>query len=195
MEENAVKSNCKVLLIGGSAGSLEVLMAVIPKLKPISNFAIVIILHRKSTEDLTLENLIAMKTKIPVVKMEDKEILKPGFIYIAPSDYHLLFEKSRHLSLDVSEKVHYSRPSIDVSFESAALAFGNTCTAILLSGANADGTDGLLAIQKAGGMVILQDPKNALMPFMPLHALETLIPNYILDVEDILEFINSIELE
>ena len=114
MEENDLKQDCKILLIGGSAGSLEVLMAVLPKLNPIRNFAIVIILHRKSAEDSTLENLIALKTVIPLVKVEDKVSLKYGHIHIAPSDYHLLFEKNRQLSLDVSEKVNYSRPSIDL---------------------------------------------------------------------------------
>lgn len=193
MEENALKNNCEILLIGGSAGSLEVLMEILPNLKSISNYAIVIILHRKSAEDSTLEDLIAMKTKIPVIKVEDKVLLKSGNIYIAPSDYHLLFEKTRILSLDVSEKVNYSRPSIDVSFESASIVFGNKCIAILLSGANADGTQGLKAIQNAGGIVIIQNPNNAIMPFMPQSALSTLIPNYVFEVNEILNYINSID--
>lgn len=193
MEENDLKQDCKILLIGGSAGSLEVLMAVLPKLNPIRNFAIVIILHRKSAEDSTLENLIALKTVIPLVKVEDKVSLKYGHIHIAPSDYHLLFEKNRQLSLDVSEKVNYSRPSIDVSFESAAIAFGKKCTAVLLSGANADGTEGVKAIQKAGGIVIIQNPGTAVMPFMPQSALSTMSPDHVFEVEEILEYINSIE--
>lgn len=192
MEKDDLKKHCKVLLIGGSAGSLEVLMDILPKLKPIINFAIVLILHRKSAEDSTLENLIAMKSKIPVGQVEDKEVLKSGFIYVAPSDYHLLFEKNKQLSLDVSEKVNYSRPSIDVSFESAALAFGKKCTAVLLSGANADGTEGLKAIQKAGGIVILQNPENAMMPFMIENALSTMKPNYIMEVHELLNYINEI---
>lgn len=192
MEENDLKKSCEILLIGGSAGSLEVLMEILPNLKSIPNFAIVIILHRKSAEDSTLEDLIAMKTKIPVIKVEDKVLLKSGNIYIAPSDYHLLFEKTRILSLDVSEKVNYSRPSIDVSFESASIVFGNKCIAILLSGANADGTQGLKAIQNAGGIVIVQNPEHAVMPFMPQSALSALKPNYVFEVKEIFEYINSI---
>lgn len=192
MEENDI-SKCKLLLIGGSAGSLEVLMAILPKLKAIKNFSIVIILHRKSAEDSALEDLIALKTIIPLGRIEDKEIMKAGFIYVAPSDYHLLFEKSKQFSLDVSEKVNYSRPSIDVSFESAAIAFGKKCTAILLSGANADGTEGLKAIQNVGGKVIIQNPENAIMAFMPQNAFSTITPDYVLEVDEILEFINSIE--
>lgn len=193
MEENDLNQNCKVLLIGGSAGSLEVLMSILPQLNPVLSFAVVIILHRKSAEDSTLENLIALKTKIPLEKVEDKVRLKSGHIYVAPSDYHLLFEKSEHLSLDVSEKVNYSRPSIDVSFESAASAFGKKCIAILLSGASADGTDGSKAIQKAGGVVILQNPVNAIMPFMPQNALSTMTPDHVFEVLEILEYINNIQ--
>ena len=192
MEENDI-SKCKLLLIGGSAGSLEVLMAILPKLKVIRNFSIVIILHRKSAEDSALEDLIALKTIIPLGRIEDKEIMKAGFIYVAPSDYHLLFEKNKQFSLDVSEKVNYSRPSIDVSFESAAIAFGKKCTAILLSGANADGTDGLKAIQNVGGKVIIQNPENAIMAFMPQNAFSTITPDYVLEVDEILEYINAIE--
>lgn len=193
MEENALINNCKMLLFGGSAGSLEVLMQILPKLKPISNFAIVIILHRKSAEDTTLENLVAMKTPIPVAKIDDKERLQPGTIFIAPSDYHLLFEKTGHISLDVSEKVHYSRPSIDVSFESAAIAFGSKCTAILLSGANADGTEGLKMIQKAGGTAIVQNPETAVMPYMPQSAISAMTPDHVFDITEILAYIDDFE--
>ena len=193
MEENALKNNCKLLLIGGSAGSLEVLMSILPHLNPIQSYSIVIILHRKSAEDAALENLIGLKTVIPIGKVEDKVPLQSGFIYVAPSDYHLLFEKNKTLSLDVSEKVNYSRPSIDVSFESAAVAFGKKCTAILLSGANADGTLGLKAIQNHGGKVIIQNPENAIMPFMPQNAFSSVAPDFVFDVSEILEYINGIE--
>lgn len=194
MEENALIQNCEMLIFGGSAGSLEVLVQILPRLKPVRKFAIVIVLHRKSAEDTTLENLIAMKTDIPVAKIEDKEFLKPGTIFIAPSDYHLLFEKTGHIALDVSEKVHYSRPSIDVTFESAAIAFGSKCTAILLSGANADGTEGLKLIAKVGGTVIVQDPSTAVMPFMPESAIAALTPNYILNIHEIINFVNASEI-
>jgi two-component system chemotaxis response regulator CheB len=193
MEENDLKKNNKVVLIGGSAGSLEVLMAILPNLKEIYGFTLIIVLHRKSSADDNLEDLIAKKTSVPVIKVEDKVKLKSGFIYIAPSDYHLLFEKNSELSLEASEKVNYSRPSIDVSFESAASAFGKNCIGILLSGANNDGTLGLKAIQNVGGIVIVQNPENAVMPFMPKSALLSLIPNHVLEVSEILDYINSLD--
>lgn len=192
MEKVKINLKCKVLLIGGSAGSIEVLLKILPQLSIIPSFAIVIVLHRKSAEDSALEHLIAMKTFIEVKEVEDKVPLLPGFIYIAPSDYHLLFEKNNLLSLDVSEKINYSRPSIDASFESAAEVYGPDVTAILLSGANTDGTEGLKAIKAAGGKLIVQDPETALMPVMPRSAVESASPDYIMTVEEMLEFIKMI---
>lgn len=182
----------KVILIGGSAGSLEVLLKVLPYLNPLNDFALVIVLHRKSSEDMTLESLLALKTPIPVKEVEDKTPLRPGFVYIAPSDYHLLFEKNCILSLDTSEKINHSRPSIDVSFESAADAFNTEVIGILLSGANSDGTAGLIAIQNAGGTTVVQNPDSADMSFMPAHAVANLKCDYILDAAGILKFINSV---
>lgn len=192
MEKDRVIQDCKVLIIGGSAGSLEVLMELLPQLAIIPSFAIVLVLHRKSAEDSTLEDLIRFKSHIPVMEVEDKTPLAPGFIYIAPSDYHLLFETDDILSLDTSEKINYSRPSIDVSFESAAEVYGPALVGILLSGANADGTEGLLAIKKAGGTIVVQVPETAQMPFMPMNALTNTNPHYVLDVMGILEFITHI---
>jgi len=189
MEENKIE---KVVIIGGSAGSLDVLIKVLPQLKPIPNFALVIVLHRKSAEDNTLEELIAMKTIIQVRQVEDKTMLLQGYIYVAPSDYHLLFETNGELSLDISEKVNYSRPSIDVSFESAAEVYGPKLTGILLSGANADGTYGLKVIKQQRGTVVIQDPATAEMPFMPRTALENNSPDFVLDVDGLLQYLNNI---
>lgn len=192
MEEDAIVSGCKVLIIGGSAGSLEVLLQIIPNLEKLNGFSLVIVLHRKGSDDTTLEELFALKTEIPVKEVEDKTPLFPGNIYIAPADYHLLFEKKGTLSLDISEKVNYSRPSIDVSFESVAEAYGNTVIGILLSGANADGTEGLKIIKQEGGMAIVQDPESAGMPFMPQSAIDNLQVDAILNIPDLLRFISNI---
>ena len=192
MEKDKIVSDYKIVIIGGSAGSLDVLMQVLPRLNAIETFSIVIVLHRKSGEDTTLEDLLALKTVIPVQEVEDKVPLLPGYIYIAPSDYHLLFEKDKTLSLDISEKVNYSRPSIDVSFESAADIYGAGLVGILLSGANADGTLGSKAIKNAGGTVIIQDPESAEMPYMPKSAVDNMTPSHIFDVPQITAFINTL---
>ncbi|MUV03954.1 chemotaxis protein CheB [Flavobacterium rakeshii] len=192
MEESKIISGCKALLIGGSAGSLEVLIEVLPKLEQLNSFALIIVLHRKSGEDNLLENLISIKTPIPIMEVEDKVPVEPGYIYIAPSDYHLLFEKDETISLDTSEKVNYSRPSIDVAFESAADVYGPSLAAILLSGANADGTAGLQAIKEAGGVTVVQKPDSAEVAYMPGYAIENMSPDFVLDIKQILEFVKNI---
>jgi two-component system chemotaxis response regulator CheB len=192
MEEDKVIQGCKLLIIGGSAGSLEVVLKVFSQATAIPAFAIVIVLHRKNGEDTLLEELIAIKTIIPVQQVEDKIALQPGFIHIAPSDYHLLFEKNGLLALDASEKVNYSRPSIDVSFESAADVYGSGVVAVLLSGANNDGTAGLKAIDEAGGTTIVQNPESAEMPYMPRNAMLSMSPGYVMDVAQLTKFITHL---
>lgn len=193
MEESKIISNQRVVIIGGSAGSLNALLQILPDLPVFKSYALVIVLHRRGTDDLTLEGLIKLKAQTPVTIIEDKVELKSGFIYVAPSNYHLLFEKNNLFALDTSEKVNYSRPSIDVSFESAAEVYGSNLIGILLSGSNTDGTQGLKAIQNAGGIVIIQDPKSAEMPYMPSNAILNMTADYILNTEDILKFIIAID--
>jgi len=193
MEENKrVIKDCKVVIIGGSAGSLQALLQILPFIENPISFAIVIVVHRKQSDEQTLEALLALKSQIKVREVEDKVKLEPGFIYIAPSNYHLLFEKNETLSLDTSEKINYSRPSIDVSFESAAEIYGNHLIGILLSGSNSDGTIGLRAIQAAGGINVVQNPLSADMPFMPNNAILHTAPDFILSTDEILQFIKEI---
>lgn len=186
------KDALKVVLIGGSAGSIEVLMRLIPALPWSIHYALVLVLHRKSSEEDTLEELLTFKTDIPVIPIEDKQRLEPGKIFVTPGDYHLLFEESGELSLDASEKVNYSRPSIDVSFEDAAKVYGENLTAILLSGANADGTAGLSAIQKNNGKIYVQHPDSAEMPFMPQNAIDNLTPVAILDIDGLIALMQQL---
>lgn len=187
MEKNSLTENVKLVIIGGSAGSLEVLLKIVPQLHAAA-FALVIVLHRKSGEDATLEDLFKIKSRIPFREIEDKVQLKHGFLYVAPANYHLLFESGNLISLDISEKVNYSRPSIDVAFESAADAYGKNVTGILLSGSNSDGSAGLEAIRKAGGIVVVQDPESAEMPYMPRAAVERLRPDHILNLDQLIDF-------
>ena len=155
MEENKINPNCKVVIIGGSAGSLNALMTILPELPKAITLALDIVLHRKNTDEL-------------------------------------LFEKDQTLALDTSEKVNYSRPSIDVSFESASEVYADNLVGILLSGSNSDGTQGLKAIQNAGGIIVVQDPEVAEMPFMPKNAILNLTPDYILKNEAILNFLKCL---
>ncbi|GAB3700277.1 chemotaxis protein CheB [Spirosoma flavus] len=180
-----------MLLIGGSTGSIEVLIQLLPALKAPLSFALVLVVHRKNTADSTLVNLLSLKTAIPLQEVDDKDPILPGTIYLAPADYHLLIEKDMTFSLDDSEKINYSRPSIDVTFESAADVFGPSLIGILLSGANTDGTAGLNAIKKAGGVTVVQKPETAQVAFMPQQAIEGAPIDWVLDVREMEKFMND----
>jgi two-component system chemotaxis response regulator CheB len=192
MEENNIDNPCKVLLIGGSAGSLQVLFSLIPAIKPNFTFAVIIILHRRSSADSALSELLSTKTSAPTLEAEDKDPILPGRFYLAPADYHLLIEKNGTFSLDYSEKINFSRPSIDVTFESAAEIYGPSLVAMLLSGANEDGTKGLLTIKSMGGKTVAQNPETAQMPFMPQHAISHNAADYIQDLKEMADFINNL---
>jgi two-component system chemotaxis response regulator CheB len=163
-----------IVVIGGSAGSLSRVLRLLPHLTHKHNITVVLIFHRKEAEDSTLEDILRYKSELTVKEIEDKDPILKHHIYIAPADYHLLLEKDLTFSLDFSEKVNFSRPSIDVTFESAADAFGKSVVGLLLSGANADGVNGLRIIQDRGGKIAAQDPKSAEVPFMPQQAIDQL---------------------
>src|SRR6476661_4202191 len=143
MEKAVKEQKNQVFLIGGSAGSLKILLEVLPHLDKNLKFPIVIILHRKRSMDSPLSDLLKVRSGLEIIEAEEKQKLMPGIIYLAPPDYHLLIEKDLSFSLDFSEKLNYSRPSIDVTFISASQVYNENTTALLLSGANADGVEGL----------------------------------------------------
>lgn len=159
----------QMVVIGGSAGSLEVVMKIVPHLPAGATY--VVVLHRKADGESMLADILGRRTSLAVREVEDKEPILPDTIHIAPADYHLLFENKKTFSLDSSEKVHHSRPSIDVTFESAATVFGAASLGVLLSGANADGAAGLLRIRNAGGTTLVQDPRTADVAYMPEQAI------------------------
>lgn len=184
--------NSKIVVIGGSAGSLEALLDMLPALRVDLDIPIVIVMHRKTAPGSPLVDVLAIKSSLPVCEVEEKEPVKNGHIYIAPADYHLLFEADHTFSLDVSEKVNYSRPSIDVAFESAAEVYSAGLTGILLSGANADGTHGLKVIGELGGVTIAQDPDTAEISYMPEHAINNHVVHHIMNVQQLAAYINSL---
>ena len=166
-----MKQQCEVLIIGGSAGSLEVLLKVLPHLKRNLDFAIILVMHRKSGRDSMLTDLLSHKTDLEVKEIEEKEAITKGTVYIVPPNYHLLIENDKTFSLDASEKVNFSRPSIDVTFESAAEVLQENLVCLLLSGSNSAGAKGLVAVKENGGRILVQDPDTATVPFMPEYAI------------------------
>lgn len=185
MEES--KSSYELLMIGGSAGSLSMVMKLLPQIPKRDKFSIIMIFHRKKSDESTLIEVLLRKTGFQVKEAEEKDFLEPGTIYVAPADYHLLIERDHTVTLDDSEKVNHSRPSIDVSFESAADVYGPSLACLLLSGANADGADGLRKAKEKGSLILVQDPRTAEVPFMPQRAIETVDVDFIITDENFLE--------
>jgi two-component system chemotaxis response regulator CheB len=176
----------KTIVIGGSAGSLSPLLRIIPLLRNDMNVSVLIVMHRMpSSEDNVLQEVLESRTSLEVKEVDDKDDLLPGRIYIAPPDYHVLVEKDGSMTLDDSEKVNFSRPSIDVTFETAAEVFGPSLVAVLLSGANADGAAGLIKVKEKGGRVIIQDPATADFGFMPQKGLEVVTADLILKKDNV----------
>jgi len=185
-------NNCDLLVIGGSAGSLDIILNVLPDLRLDLPFPVIIVVHRKVSYDSLLANLLNAKTQLFVQEAEEKDTITAGNIYIAPADYHLLIENDHTISLDFSEKVNYSRPSIDVTFDTAADAYRSKLVCLLLSGASADGTQGLKTAKKYGGRVIVQNPNTAKSAYMPETAIAEVEVDIIVDAADIATLINSL---
>lgn len=192
MEEDSLNHDFKAIVIGGSAGSLEVLFKLLPKLRADLKVTVIIVLHRRNCGDSSLSDLLSTKSSLPTQEVEDKDSILPGNIYLAPSDYHLLIEKNFTFSLDYSEKINFSRPSLDVTFESAADVYGSSLIGIILSGANEDGTNGLLTIKNRGGVIIAQEPKTAQMPLMPQFAINHTPIDFVFSVDEMADFINKL---
>ncbi|GAB3925654.1 chemotaxis protein CheB [Larkinella terrae] len=162
----------KAVVIGGSAGSIPVVTELLRALPLNFKFSVFIVLHRLKNVPSSMDVILAGKGKgIYIKEPDDKEVIQGHRVYLAPQNYHLLIEADHTISLDYSEPVHYSRPSIDVTFESVAQVYAAGVVAVLLSGANQDGADGLRSVIDQGGTAIVQDPATAEYPAMPQAAL------------------------
>lgn len=175
----------KAIVIGSSVGGLNAIASILSGLQ--KNYAIPIVIAQHVHKDIDPEFLDFFKSKslLEIKEAEDKERIMRGKVYFAPPDYHLLLEEDLTLSLSLDEKVNFSRPSIDVLFESAAYSMGSALIAILLTGANADGAHGMKKIRARGGLTIVQDPTEAEMAVMPSSALDMGIVDHILSLAEI----------
>jgi len=182
----------ELIVVGGSAGSLQVIMEMIKNLDDKMNFPLVVVVHRKAYSTSILPTLLQQFTSMKVTEIEDKTEIYQNEIYIVPADYHLLFEDKNTVSLDSSEKVNYSRPSIDVTFKSAAETFGENVIGVLLSGANADGVEGLKYIKKNKGKVWIQNPESAEVDYMPKQATQQVDYDLLLEPKDLANHINKL---
>ena len=182
----------RIFVIGGSAGSLQVIVSILTALGKNYPMPVVVVLHRNGGFESSLEDLLSSRTNQAIKEVEEKDFLNPGFVYICPADYHVLLEEDGSFSLDYSERVNFSRPSIDVTFRSAADVYGEGVIALILSGGNADGAEGMQYVKQRGGYTIVQDPDTAEVPYMPKQALLRMTVDVIAATEELPAIVRSL---
>jgi two-component system, chemotaxis family, protein-glutamate methylesterase/glutaminase len=193
--EEPINRSPELIVIGCSLGGMNALQIILSNLTKAFCVPIAVAQHRHKKSNEGLPAYFRRETDLNVVDAEDKQWIQPGHVYLAPADYHLLIERNGargELSLSVDEAVRYSRPSIDVLFESAADAYKDRVVAIVLTGANDDGAHGAARIKARGGLVIAQDPEQAEAPTMPRATIQAVQVDRILRLEDIAPFLTEV---
>lgn len=174
----------ELVVIGASWGGLHALGTIVAALPADFPLPLIIVQHRSRDSETLLEELLQDVTTLPVRQVDDKEPILGGHVYVAPADYHLLID-GEHFALTTDAPVRFSRPSIDVTFASAADHCGACATGVVLTGANDDGSEGLRRIVDRGGHAIIQDPRGAEMAVMPSAAVAAVPEALVLPLEEI----------
>ena len=182
----------ELVVIGTSWGGLHALRKVLGGLPAGFDLPVVVVQHRHRDSDHLLVSLLQEHTPLRVCEVEDKSELTPGDVYVAPAEYHVLVEPG-HLALSTEEPVRFSRPSIDVTFESAADAYGARTIGIVMTGANDDGARGLRRIADRGGAAIVQDPATAESAIMPNAALKLVPEAHVAPIEEMGKLIAKLQ--
>jgi two-component system, chemotaxis family, protein-glutamate methylesterase/glutaminase len=183
-----------VLLLGCSAGGFSLVYDLLIRMPAGFPLPVIVVMHRSKRYKTFIEELLDSKSALGIKIAEDKELLTAGHAYFAPPDYHLLLEPDLTFTLDSSEPVWYCRPSIDVTFQSVADVLGDRSIAVLLSGANEDGADGLCYLGARNGIVVVQDPNEAEVKTMPQAAINRCNADLVLGNEEIFQLIQTIKL-
>ena len=186
-------SRFKAVVIGVSSGGIKALSKLFSLIAKSFDLPIIVVQHLHASADVNLAEILNGKALLTVKEADEKEQISPGIIYIAPANYHLLIEADETFSLSIDKPVSYSRPSIDVLFESAAHVWSHRLIGIILTGANMDGAEGIRFIKDHGGLTIAQDPTTAEVPMMPQEAINTGKVDKILTLDGISNFLNSLE--
>jgi two-component system chemotaxis response regulator CheB len=181
----------EIVVVGTSWGGLAALRALAGAMPRELGLPIAVVQHRHKDSDRLLATILQERTALTVCEVEDKQPLLPGYLFIAPADYHLLVERG-HFSLSTDAPVRYSRPSIDVAFTSAADSYGARAVGVILTGANADGAEGLAKIAERGGLAVVQSPDTAESPTMPRAALEAVPSARVLPIAGIAKLLTTL---
>jgi two-component system, chemotaxis family, protein-glutamate methylesterase/glutaminase len=180
------------VVIGASAGGIDALFALLEPLQPPQRAPVIIVLHLPEQYESRLASVFGQRTRVPVEEAQPHAPVAGGTIYFAPAGYHLLVEADRSFSLSCDPPVLFSRPSIDVLFESCAEAYGERLVGMVLTGANEDGARGLAAIQAMGGLAAVQDPATAAHPTMPEAAVRLAQPEFVLPLAGLRSLLQTV---
>lgn len=186
-------SSYKAVVIGGSAGSFPVITEILASIPKDFPLPILLCLHRLKDIREGFAEALNTKSNIQVIEPYDKQKIKKGFAYLAPSNYHMQVELGNTFSLSTDIMVKHSRPSIDVLFESTAFNYGKKTIGIILSGANSDGANGLKVVKNKGGITIIQDPKEARIITMPTAAANITEIDFVYSTKEIINFLQKIK--
>jgi len=184
----------KAVIIGGSAGSFQVITRILNSLPPNFPLPILLSLHRLKHIRSGFVEALSIKSSIPVVEPFDKDQIKPGKAYLAPANYHMFIELGNRIALSTEGPVNHSRPSIDLSFITAAQVYREKLIGIILSGANKDGALGLKKIKELGGIAIVQDPEECQVKTMTESSLKLTKVDHVLKTNDIIRYLQNIKL-
>jgi two-component system, chemotaxis family, protein-glutamate methylesterase/glutaminase len=179
-------------MIGGSAGSFQIVASILGALPKNFDLPVFLCLHRLKHVRTGFVEALLLKSSIPVVEPYDKETIKPGRAYLAPANYHMFIELGNRFALSTEEPINHSRPSIDLSFITAAQAYRNKLVGVILSGANKDGAYGLKKVADLGGLTIVQDPADCEVKTMTESALQLTKANHILSADKIASFLSKL---
>jgi len=183
----------EAIVIGVSSGGLKVMKIMFSLLPKNFSIPIIIVQHIGKYSENSWIKLLGDKSNLEIKEADEKEEIEKGKVYIAPANYHLLIESDKTFSLTIDERVNFARPSIDVLFESAAEVYQNKLIGIVLTGSNNDGAKGIKRIKECGGLTIVQDPETAESNYMPASAIEVILPDYILPLEEIIKLLILID--
>lgn len=186
------KQNIEMIVIGVSAGGVDALMKLLPAFHGHNNLKVALVIHLPASGDNLIPSLLKSTCEFQISEAKGNEPILPRHIYMAPPNYHLSVEPHGHFSLSSEEAVNFSRPSIDILFDSAAYAYPTKTLGILLTGANEDGALGMLKIKNLGGLTIVQDPSDATYSIMPNAALNLFKPDLVLSLVEITSLISEI---
>ena len=189
---DAGKRRFDAIAIGASAGGVSALLKLFSAIRPDFRLPIFVVLHMPDDHDSGLADLFAMRLPIAVREAGDKVPIDPATLYFAPPGYHLQVESDRSFSLSCDPPVLFSRPSIDVLFETAAYAYGPRLAAMLLTGASEDGAAGLATVASLGGFTAVQDPATAQISTMPQAAIDRRQPDRVLSLEGLQELLAAL---